>query len=71
MSKKLVIKLEEWDHTCGDGCCYNYGTKILLNGEELEHPESDDISNLYIGDSVELSLWAVLKKLGYEVEFER
>jgi hypothetical protein len=30
--KEILIELEEWDHTCGDGCCYTYGTNIYING---------------------------------------
>lgn len=28
----LDIRLVEWEHTCGDGCCHDWGT----NGIELE-----------------------------------
>lgn len=69
-SKKLVIKLEEWDYTCGDGCCYDYGVLLKLNGEILDHPENEDFSREYLGGDTQLALHAVLKKLGYEVEFE-
>lgn len=68
---KITIELKEWDYTCGDGCCYEYGRKVLLNGEELEHPDSTEenwIPNSNVGDSVGDSLRAVLKKLGYSVE---
>jgi hypothetical protein len=30
--EELLIELEEWDHTCDDGCCYNYGTNIYIKG---------------------------------------
>lgn len=36
MNKKLKIELKYWDHTCGDGCCYSWGTAIKVNGEEIE-----------------------------------
>ena len=34
--QKLKIELVHWDYTCGDGCCYDYGVRLKLNGEELE-----------------------------------
>lgn len=72
--KELKIELVSWDYTCGDGCCYDYGTVIKLNGEELEHPDSskkDYMPNNYVGDDVGLSLRAVLEKLGYNVNIEK
>jgi hypothetical protein len=68
--KKLKITLEDWDHTCGDGCCYSYGTKMYLNGKELEHPNPEVHDNSYVGMDVDTALRAVLKELGYEVEVE-
>jgi hypothetical protein len=29
------ITIREWDHTCGDGCCYTTGTDLIVDGEEL------------------------------------
>jgi hypothetical protein len=68
--KKVKITLEEWDYTCGDGCCYSYGTRIYLNGKELEHPNPEVQDNSDVGSSVVASLLAVLKELGYEVEID-
>lgn len=56
---KLKIELKDWDHTCGDGCCYTYGTDIFLNGEKLDEQHGEDSEN---------ALKVVLEKLGYEVE---
>lgn len=64
---KLYIELIEWDSTCGDGCCTNYGTSIKLNGEEVEHYDEDQVINAYVGSDVEVALKSVLKKLGFEV----
>lgn len=67
--QKLKITLKDWDYTCSDGCCSDYGTKLYLNDEELEHPDfPEQWNNNYIGGDVALSLQSVLKKLGYEVE---
>ena len=67
---ELKIKLEDWDSRCGDGCCYNYGTKIHLNGKELEHPNENIKDNSYVGSDTQTAIHAILKELGYEVEFE-
>ena len=32
----IKIDLKNWTHTCGDGCCTEWGVDILLNGKELE-----------------------------------
>jgi hypothetical protein len=68
--KKVKITLEEWDYTCGDGCCYYYGTKVYLNGKELEHPDPKVDDNSYVGMDVTTALLAVLKELGYQVEID-
>jgi hypothetical protein len=68
--KKVKITLEEWNYTCGDGCCYSYGTKMYLNGKELEHPNPEVDDNSYVGDDVTTALLAVLKELGYQVEID-
>jgi len=67
--KKIKITFKEWDYTCGDGCCYNYGSRLCINDEELEHPNPEVWDNGYVGEDVQTALHAVLKKLGYEVEF--
>jgi hypothetical protein len=54
--EELLIELEEWCHTCGDGCCETYGTNIYINGEQLEDEDGTSQSQL---------LKAVLNKLGY------
>lgn len=59
-SKKLIIELEDWDHTCGDGCCYTYGTNVKVNGVEMPLQNQDR----------ETILQQVLEHLGYEVEIK-
>lgn len=54
--EELLIELEEWDHTCNDGCCYTYGVNIYINGEQIEDED---------GTSSHQLLTAVLSKLGY------
>jgi|688.fasta_scaffold01065_64 hypothetical protein len=54
--EELLIELEEWDHTCNDGCCHTYGVNIYINGEQIEDED---------GTSSHQLLTAVLTKLGY------
>ena len=68
--KNINIELRNWEYTCGDGCCTNYGVSLFMNGTEMEHPDSTDedyIASNYIGDDVGLALRSVLTKLGYNV----
>jgi len=55
--EELLIELEEWDHTCNDGCCYTYGVNIFVNGEQIEDEDGTNPHQL---------LTAVLNKLGYK-----
>ena len=55
--EELLIELEEWDHRCGDGCCYTYGVNIYINGEQIEDEDGTNPHQL---------LTAVLNKLGYK-----
>ncbi len=32
---KLIIRIEDWDHTCSDGCCYTYGKDCFINDEKI------------------------------------
>jgi hypothetical protein len=57
---KVKIELNEYNYTCGDGCCTNYGTVTKVNGEELPF-HNQDVATILRG---------VLEKLGYEVEIE-
>jgi len=61
MKDKLIIELEDWDHTCGDGCCYTWGVDIKVNGVKLKHND----------DSIQSILQSVLEHLGYTVEINR
>lgn len=61
MDKKVKINLDEWDSTCGDGCCYTYGTEVTINGVVLEN-QNQDVGTI---------LNKVLTHLGYEVELTK
>ena len=67
-NKKINIVLKNWDYHCADGCCTDYGTIVILDGEEVEHYDPEQHNNSYIGDNVEVALRSVLKHLGYDVE---
>lgn len=58
-SSLLEITLKDWEHTCGDGCCYSFGKDIYLNGDKLDEQNAENSEN---------ALTAVLNKLGYNVE---
>jgi hypothetical protein len=34
-TKLHTIELEDWTYSCGDGCCSDFGTRLVVNGEEL------------------------------------
>lgn len=40
---ELEIRTEPWSHTCGDGCCYTWGTDVYINGERVSQGDCDDI----------------------------
>lgn len=59
--KKIKIGVQSYEYTCGDGCCYEQGDYIFVDGERL-----GDIP----AHSFENALQLVLSHLGYEVEIE-
>lgn len=69
VKSSVSIELKDWDYDCADGCCTTFGTKLLLNGKELEHPNEEILDNSYVGCDVQTALHAVLKELGYKVTF--
>lgn len=67
----MIIEFREWDHTCGDGCCYLYGTEIYIDGIKIEHYENtkeEPVDNSYIGDNPKTAVLSVLKHLGIQYE---
>lgn len=56
----IKIKLQDYDYTCSDGCCTWFGTRIFVNGVELD-TDSQDTGNI---------VKAILEHLGHEVEIE-
>ncbi len=52
---EVEIEFKEWDHTCGDGCCSDYGTDIIVNGEKVTE---------YGDHSLEKTIKLILDKIG-------
>jgi hypothetical protein len=57
--EKLEIKTEEWSHTCHDGCCYTYGTKVFINDKQVTSGYANEIDTI---------LEEVLKHLVYDIK---
>lgn len=57
---KVKVTLKEWHYKCGDGCCDNYGTSIIINGVEVENQNQD----------TETIIRKVLEHLGYNAEIQ-
>lgn len=55
---KLKIEFNEYNTTCTDGCCTDYGTETKVNGVEL-FSHSQDTATIVRN---------ILEHLGYEVE---
>ena len=58
--KSILLNVKEWSHTCGDGCCYTWGTDVFINNENITNGDCNNID--YI-------LKDVLEHFGYEVIF--
>ena len=56
----LKVEMHEYGYSCGDGCCYNYGTITTVNDIELPCHNQD----------AETILRQVLEHLGYKVEID-
>jgi len=56
--KEIDISFEEWDYTCGDGCCYDYGITLKVGDVEI---------NQYAEHNIEYTIVELLKHLGYKV----
>lgn len=70
MKEDVLIEFREWDYNCGDGCCYEWGVMVYLNGELLDHPENtpfNPVSNSNLGNDAPNVVRAILEKLGHKV----
>jgi hypothetical protein len=57
--ENLKIKTKSWNYTCGDGCCYTWGTDVFINGKKITQGKSDNINTI---------LKEVLEYLGYQIK---
>ena len=64
MSKKVSLVFSDWDYTCGDGCCYEWGTYCKVNGGEKLVMHFTD------SNGAAIAVEEVLTHLGYEVEID-
>ena len=55
----VLLKIEEWEHTCHDGCCYTYGTKVFINNKQVTSGYANEIGTI---------LEEVLQYLDYDVQ---
>jgi len=42
----MEIKLEYYDHTCGDGCCYTTGYDVYVDGKLIGSTQGEDAQEL-------------------------
>ena len=56
---KHKIEIRQYEHTCGDGCCNDYGYEVIMNDELIGSAPFEDVSEV---------LHLVLKKLGVDAE---
>ena len=54
--KEVNIEVKDYVWDCGDGCCTNYGTIVIVDGQELKIHTQD----------IEIILQSVLEHLGYK-----
>jgi len=59
MKNKLIIRTEEWQYTCHDGCCYTYGTKVFINEKQVTSGYANEVDTI---------IEEVLKYLGHDVK---
>lgn len=59
MKPRITVRFEEWEYTCRDGCCYEWGTTVYINGEQVTQ---------FNAGAPEANIIEILEHLGYEVE---
>ena len=52
------IEIEQWSHTCGDGCCDYYGIDVIVNDKRISC-RTDEIDEV---------VYVILKEFGIEAE---
>ena len=44
----MEITLENYEHTCADGCCYTNGYDVFIDGEKIGFTVGEDAQDLVI-----------------------
>lgn len=64
MITKIIAR--EWDYTCGDGCCYEWGVNVWITDDgvetEYDEPSVEDAILKHLGVSVE---WDYTEEVSY------
>jgi hypothetical protein len=60
-AKNVTITLNDWEHECADGCCYDYGTELYVNGELISTQADHNLED---------AIWNLLTHLGFKVTIE-
>lgn len=55
--EEVNIELTEYSYHCSDGCCFNYGVRTVVNGEQLPIENED----------LETQIRQILEHLGFKV----
>ena len=42
----MKVTLEDYYHTCADGCCDTYGYEVFVDGNSIGSVEDDDVNRL-------------------------
>jgi hypothetical protein len=60
-AKDVTITLNDWEYECADGCCYDYGTELYVNGELISTQADHNLED---------TIWNLLNHLGFKVTIE-
>jgi hypothetical protein len=42
----MKITIEDYHHTCADGCCHTYGYDLFVDGNKIGSFEDEDVHRL-------------------------
>ena len=42
----MKVTLEDYHHTCADGCCHTYGYDLFVDGNKIGSFEDEDVHRL-------------------------
>ena len=45
-NKQIYIELNDYEHTCADGCCTTFGYDVYINGEKIGSTNGYDATGL-------------------------